>query len=247
MKAIFALFLLLAIVAGCTVASGQQFQVDRTNRSIAVTVTEKASTDAEIAVVTIGYFNYGPTQDQAYEENVRASGKIVAAILKAGVAKEDIHTESLNLERVDQSETKWTAEEKRERQFSAHQAWEIRIRADRAQLLVDTAVEAGANEVRDVDWHVADQGALEAKANSAALEKARTLADSMARGMGAKLGQLLYASNRVPGPSWMSGATLNTMAAAISRAPGLPEKPVLKLFPKKVTAEATVYAVFGLE
>jgi hypothetical protein len=66
----------------------------------------------------------------------------------------------------------------------------------------------------------------------------------MAKGLGAKLGELVYASNRAPVARVWRGITLNTSAATVASAD---KKPKLKLFPEKVKSDATVYAVFSIE
>ncbi len=48
-------------------------------------------------------------------------------------------------------------------------------------------------------WEVADEESLEAKARTAAIEKARKNGHELAKSAGAKLGELLYASNVVNG------------------------------------------------
>jgi uncharacterized protein YggE len=63
----------------------------------------------------------------------------------------------------------------------------VTVAASAAQTVVDLAVKAGANEVDDVEWNVADPVALQAKASGAALAKARSIADQMAKGLGTKL------------------------------------------------------------
>jgi uncharacterized protein len=56
----------------------------------------------------------------------------------------------------------------------------------------------GANDIDDVEWKVADPVALEAKARGAALAKARSIAEQMAKGLAIRLGDLVYASNAPP-------------------------------------------------
>lgn len=107
----------------------------------------------------------------------------------------------------------------------------------RAQAAVDLAVKRGANEVDDVDWNVADPIALQAKASGAALAKARAIADQMAKGLGTKLGELVYASNRAPVGKFFRHLAMNTESAEVS-AIGERE-PQLTLFPQKVKSEAT--------
>ena len=132
---------------------------------------------------------------------------------------------------------------KKDRRFQAQQSWYVTVPVSQAQTVVDLCVNAGANEVEDVEWNVADPVALQAKAGSAALSKARSIADQMAKGLGTKLGELVYASNRAPVAKMWRGVTLNTSSAMISQT----GKPKLKLFPQKVKSDATVYAVFSIE
>src|SRR6266700_5890885 len=97
-------------------ALAQDIQVNRQNKTIAVTADESVTADPEEAVLAIGYRNYAPTQDSAFQDNVRASDAIIKAVLAAGVNKSDIETEKLRLSRIEQDE-KWTSEMKKERQF----------------------------------------------------------------------------------------------------------------------------------
>jgi len=85
-----------------------------------------------------------------------------------------------------------------------------------------------------MEWKVADAIALQAKASGAAL----------AKGLGAKLGELVYASNQAPVRYGLNGLNL---AQLVSLSPGIAEGPKPKLFPKKVSSNATVYAVFAIE
>ena len=114
-----------------------------------------------------------------------------------------------------------------------------------AQIVVDLAVKAGANEVDDVEWNVADPVALQAKAGGAALAKARSIADQMAKGLGTKLGELVYASNRAPVAKMWRGMTAQTSLSSIATV--TEKQPKLTLFPQKVKSEATVHAVFSIE
>jgi hypothetical protein len=65
----------------------------------------------------------------------------------------------------------------------------------------------------------------------------------MAKGLGAKLGDLVYASNRAPVAKFLRNMTANTEQVEVNAVP----KPQLTLFPQKVKSNATVYAVFAIE
>jgi uncharacterized protein len=237
-------FLFLIAVVSIPSLFAQDIQVNRQNKTIAVTAEESTTTDAEVAVLEIGYHNYGITHDAAFQENVTVAERVTEALLNAKVPKTNIETEKLQL-RPAETDEKWTAEMKKERQFTAEQAWHVTVSASEAQSVVDLAVKAGANEVEDVEWNVVDPVALQAKAGGAALAKARAIADQMAKGLGTKLGELVYASNRAPAAKMWRGMTLNTAAASLSSTKD--EQPTLTLFPQKVSSNATVYAVFSIE
>jgi uncharacterized protein len=238
------LLFVIAVIACAGLLFAQDIQVNRQNKTIAVTADESVTADAEIAVLAIGYHNYGLTQDAAFRESVQAADRIAQALLNAQVPKANIETDKLRLARTEIDE-KWTADMKKERQFTAEQSWHVTVSASDAQGVVDLAVKAGANEVEDVDWNVADPLALQAKASGAALAKAKSIADQMAKGLGTKVGELVYASNRAPVARMWRGMTLNTELAVLVSA--AEKQPKLTLFPQKVKSDATVYAVFSIE
>jgi uncharacterized protein YggE len=235
--------LTIAVIASAGLLFAQDIQVNRQNKTISVTADESAMADAEIAVLAIGYHNFGVTQDAAFQENVRVADRITKALLDAKVPKANIETEKLQLIRPEIDE-KWTADMKKERQFMAGQSWHVTVSASEAQTVVDLAVKAGANEVDDVEWGVVDPVALQAKAGGAALAKARSIADQMAKGLGTKLGELVYASNRAPVAKKWRGMVSTSSASLGSTAE---RQPKLTLFPQKVSNNATVYAVFSIE
>jgi uncharacterized protein len=128
----------------------QQIQVDRQNRTIYVSVTQTVRADAETAVVNVGYFNFGRTQDQTFKESAESANRITQALLGDGIPKQELATESSSLAAIDSPPSDWTFDQKKERQFRARQSWKVRVAVADAQSVVHTAV-AGANEVQDVE------------------------------------------------------------------------------------------------
>jgi uncharacterized protein YggE len=234
---------LAASGTACLVA--QDIQVNRQNKTIAVTAEESVTAEAEVAEITIGYRNYAVTHDAAFQDNVKVAERITKTFLDAGIPKENIETRELHLDRVEPNE-KWTLEMKKERQFEAHQSWKVVVSAPRAQTVVDLAVQNGANQVEDAQWHVLDSVALQGKAGGAALAKARAVAEQMAKGLGTKLGELVYASNRAPERKSYQGWVTEGLGGGVGggRFQGQSQ---LTLFPQKVKSDATVYAVFAIE
>jgi len=171
----FAVVLVLSVIPASTPAQFSRVVSDK--RNIEIRASEEVTVPAEIAIVKIGFQNQAATKDAAYQENTKASAKIILALLDAKVPKDAIETQTISLERQDEMNGPNAV---RTIKFSANQEWRIHVKASEAQKVVDIAVAAGANQVSDVDWSVTDPRALEAKAYAAALNRARALAESTA-------------------------------------------------------------------
>ena len=92
----------------------QEIQVNRQNKTIAVTADDSIAADPEIAVLSLGYHSYAPTQDQAFRENVRVADQITRALLDTKIPEANIGTEKLQLARgtrskVDRADEKGTS------------------------------------------------------------------------------------------------------------------------------------------
>ncbi len=82
--------------------------------------------------------------------------------------------------------------------FQLTQTWQVTVPADRAASLLQVAISAGANNSGDVQWSLEKRDALQAEAAEKALTNAQQIAERMAKGLGGKLSELLYASNQEP-------------------------------------------------
>jgi len=246
----FALVLISGLVTLSLVASAQTIQVSRDNKTIYVTSEGGAKAEPDIAILTLGYHAWSKTKDALYDETATVSDKIVAALLKAGVKKEMIRTDRTSLTHVE-AELNWPADWKANRAFEAELRWKVTVPVKDAEGVVAIAMQAGATELSDVEWDVVDRTKLQAEASKNALGKARTVADSMALGLGTKLGALIYASNSAPirpsnWPFFRAGA--EAANASVSSVIGTPLPPkIIKLLPEKIDEKTTVYAVFAVE
>src|SRR5271154_6118936 len=188
----------LAIFAVAQRLQAQQIEVNKNNRTIAVTATDKATVDAEVATVHIGFQVYAADSKLAYALGSKTSNAIADALKKAGVEASAIQSASQNVAPVQPFELQNLPEsEKAQRQFQVSQSWSVKTSAKNAPAVLDTAVQAGANQSGQIDWDVADPDALEAQAAESALKRARAIANQMAKGLGTTLGPLVYASNQV--------------------------------------------------
>ncbi|HEX4310302.1 MAG TPA: SIMPL domain-containing protein [Acidobacteriaceae bacterium] len=241
----------LLVIAGMigmsAVLGAQTIQVDRNNRTIAVTASDKASLDADVAVVTVGFQIYSPDAATADSQGSKVSNAILDALKKAGVADKAVESQDQKLNYAEFSpDEKSTPEQRAQKAFTLSQSWTVHVGAADAAQVLHVAVEAGANQSGNIEWDLADRNGLQAKAAEKALVRARQVATQMAAGLNARLGQLIYASNQTPVNRFFSGI-LNTESASIASRPFPPSPPPLAIRPQQVEESATVYAVFAIE
>lgn len=226
-------------------AYSQQIQINKDNRTLAITASDSASAMADTATVHVGFVAYAPDAKTAYAKGSEASNAIGQALTGAGVPKVDIQSESQNLHETPQFELeKLPPVEQTQRKFQLRQSWTVKTKADDASKVLNSAVNAGANNSGQIDWSVADESALEAKAAGKALARARAIAAQMAEGLGIKLGELIYASNQAaegPRPIMMRAMAGGVVGGILG------ETAPLAVNPRRVERSATVYAVFSIE
>jgi uncharacterized protein YggE len=230
------------VVAGLAIAGfAQTIQVNQNNRTIAVTVTDKATEMADVATVHIGFEVYGSDSDSAYAAGSKTSNAIIDALHKAGVPDRDIESEAQNLRQNFQVEPNESEIQRAKKRFVLTQSWTVHTTAADAKNVLHIAVQAGANNSGQIDWSVKDRAALQARAAAKAIKHAQTIADQMAKGLSAHLGPLLYASNQA---QETPVRPIPMLRAAFKEA--APVKP-LAINPRKIEQSATVYAVFAIE
>jgi hypothetical protein len=233
--------LLLAIALLAHPLSAQTVQVNPTNRTIAITATDKVIVMADTATVHIGFIAYGPDSDAAYANGSRISNAIVKSLTSAGIPSDAIESENQNVSPVQEYQIdKLTPAEKAQRKFQVIQSWTVRTPADDAAKILDLAVKAGANQSGQIDWSLKDENASQAEAAAKALQRARIVAGEMAKGLNVRFGPLLFASNETqaePPRPLMQAMAKSAMAAP---AP-------LAINPRRIEKSATVYAVFAIE
>lgn len=233
-----------AALAGLTVVGfAQTIQVNQNNRTIAVTVTDKASADADTATVHVGFDVYAADSDGAYAAGSQTSNAVMDALHKAGVEDKAIESEGQSLRQNFQFDDKESETDRAKKRFLLTQSWTVKTSAADAAMVLHVAVEAGANTSGQVDWDLKDRAGLQSQAAAKALQHAQATADQMAKGLNAHLGPLIYASNQPPqspGVPERLELMAKLQAAPRSVAP-------LAIRPQKIEENATVYAVFAIE
>jgi len=236
--------LTLAGLLAVSIATGAQtIQVNKDNRTIAITTTDEAQAVADRAKVSVGFHIYGADQDSTYAEASKTSNAIIKALRDTGVKEDAIESSSQNLSAIEDTDK---ARYSKGIRFEFSQSWNITVPAASASDVLHVAITAGANSSGEISWEMADDRSLEAEAAKKAMAHALEIAEQMADGMKARLGPLVYASNQVPPrPGLFGYATLNTESASLS-ASKINLKP-LAIRPEKISKSATVYAVFSLQ
>ncbi len=235
------LLISLTLLGALDRSLAQTISENRENHTIAVTVTDDSQVVADVAVVTIGFTEYGTNQQQTYGEATRTSNSIIDALHASGVRQDAIESADQSLTEIDENDKLHYAKGLR---FRFSQSWHVTVPATSAAETVHTAITAGANDSGGIQWQLGNDRALEAAAADKALGHAREVAERYAKGLNCKLGRLVYASNQAP-VRGLFGAMLNSESASLSsRKVNL--KP-LAIAPQKITKSMTVYAVFAIE
>jgi uncharacterized protein YggE len=233
----------LAVFNATLAISAQTIQVNKENRTIAVTATDKVTVLADTATVHIGFIVYGPDSDWAYATGSRLSNAIIKALTDAEIPADAIESENQNISPVqDYQIEKLTPAEKSQRRFQVTQSWTVRTAADNAAQVLDLAVKAGANQSGQIEWSFKDEHAPETEAAAKALKGARAQAGQMATSLNAKLGVLLFASNQT------QAEPIRPLMRSLATEHGVVDKvQPLAISPRQIEKSATVYAVFAIE
>jgi uncharacterized protein len=236
------LFLFGALLSGSCSGRAQTIQVNRENRTIAVTATDKVTVLADTATVHIGFIVYGPDSDWAYATGSRLSNAIIKALTDADVPADAIESENQNISPVQDFQLQqFTPQERSQRRFQVMQSWTVRTAAGDVAKVLDIAVKAGANQSGQIEWSFKNESAPEAEAVAKALQSAHTQAGQMATSLKAKLGALLFASNQT------QAEPIRPMMRAMGGVLATEKVQPLAINPRQIEKSATVYAVFAIE
>ena len=162
---------------------------------------------------TFGTVSQASTAAGALSASSQGVARIVDALRKAGVARDDIQTSEVSLSpRMDENGTTVTG-------YTATNSVTVTVRkiVDAGDV-VDAAVGAGANQVYGPNLIASDQDATYRKALAEAVAEARTKAESLARTAGVSLGRVTAISESGRSPEPVFAAT--TLASDTKIEPG---------------------------
>ena len=249
--AVLAVSAVLALPAMHPILSAQQIQISKENRTIAITTSDEASALADTAIVSIGFNTYGKDQESTYADATRTSNAIIAALTNAHLPKEAVASSEQHLSAINFNSDEDKARYGQGIRFEFTQSWQVTVSAEQAADILHIAISNGANNSGNIQWQLKQDDSLQAEAARKALQHAQEIATQMARGLNARLGLLVYASNQTPprgifaSNNGLGNVSLQAEAGAVSvRMKNL--KP-LAISPERIQRSATVYAVFAIE
>jgi hypothetical protein len=216
--------------------------VDR--RTISVNASATATADADLAIVRVGYRLYGPDARTVYASASETSNAIMQALTGSGVPKSAIESTSQVLQHTPPYEIQQIQDgaERARREFTVVQGWVIRTKPEDAPKMLNTAINAGANESGWIEWVAEKQNLLEAQASAAALANARVIAEQMAQKLNVRLGQLVSAIENQQQPS-VNGHGPVASAGALGQSGTQP----LAINSRRVECDITMSAIFAIE
>ncbi|MGH2617076.1 MAG: SIMPL domain-containing protein [Thermomicrobiales bacterium] len=185
----------------------------------------------DMASVVVGVDVERPTLAEAQAEASTQATAIIDAIKAAGVAEEDLRTASFNVrvvrerdrERGDEESARGGDNAQRDdiRGFQVSNAIAVTVRdLDTLGRILDDAIAAGANEVRNVSFSLTDPDDAAEPARTRAMDDARTKAEGLASAAGMTVSRVVSISETYsPRPEAVVFATANA-GGAIADASG---------------------------
>ena len=193
-------------------------------QTITVVGQGSASIEPDIAQVSIGVETSAETVAEAVTENEAKMESILAALEELGIDEKDIQTMhySIQIERYPEPRVVGTEPEEAKPTYRVSNMANVTIRdLEMVGDVLDSVVEAGANNIWGVNFSVDDPEAAQAEARANAIENAGTRAADLAALSGAELGPVMSISEVVGGvPSPMGLSVERAMAGGGAISPG---------------------------
>lgn len=190
--------------------------------TINVNGSGSAATTPDVADIQFGVESIHADATQAIGDNTAKMQAVLAAVKALGVEDKDVQTVSYNMwvEQIYNQETGMPTGEVR---YHVTNQVSVRLRdVTKAGELLGAVLEAGANNVNGITFGVADPTELQNEARIAAVKNARAKAESLAQGLGVRLGKVRLVSEYTSGsaPIPMYDMAMGKGGEAVSIASG---------------------------
>lgn len=168
---------------------------DSTLRSVTVIGTGQAFGTPDQAVINLGVQTDADTAAAALDQNNQQMQSLINALTQAGVARQDIQTQTLQVSPRYQDPQPPQTGTPELAGYSVVNIVLVRVRnLDNLGELLDTAVQAGANVVHGIQMEVSDQAEQLDQARQGAMADARQKAEQLAALANADLGEVITIS-----------------------------------------------------
>jgi uncharacterized protein len=233
----------LTLAASAQSPQGPTLQINKENRTLSVSASDHAEADPDVADIHVGYTAYGPTLQAAYKTASDSSNAIVKAMLNAGAKQSEIQSQNQRVSRLSDYEIK----QQKGQRYSVDQSWIVSVDPKIAALILDAAVQAGANQSGEITWRMKNSISLDAEAVHNATERAKAMAAELAKSMGSSLGRPLYATNTVNGNLMFSTGVMNFADMSLGVAGKQAIAAPLSIQTQRVERTANVQIIFAIE
>lgn len=185
-KLILGLVVVLLVAVGCVPNMNQ--------RTISTQGQATVKADPDLAVVYASVETLADSADESRDENSKIMDRVYAELYKVGIAREDVETENFNI----YEEFEWTGEGRNSLGFKTAHNLKIKTEQfDDVGEIVDAVIKGGATRINYINFELSDEREKELKKQALTLASgdAKEKAESMATGLGAKLGSLVSVSD----------------------------------------------------
>jgi hypothetical protein len=154
----------------------------------------RATARPDLAIVSLGVVTQASRADAALVENSKAMTGVIAAAKEAGIAERDLRTTQVSLQPQYSRPGAGAGEIPRVVGYQATNGVTIRVRdLEKLGALLDRLVVAGSNELRGIEFSVAEPGALRDAARADAMKDAVRKAGILAEAAGVRIVRLFTA------------------------------------------------------
>jgi uncharacterized protein len=182
--AIAALVLAAAAIAGVGRPEDARSEQGPPARGITVTASGTVEATPDKAALELGVETQAESAKTALAQNAERLRRVIDALRKAGVSKDDLQTSNVSLWPQRNSDgTSITG-------YSAQNTISVELDVEQAGEAIDAAVGAGANVASGPSLSVGDRDALYRAALAKAVDAARAKAEAIAKAAGLKIGRV---------------------------------------------------------
>lgn len=181
---IFTVIALALLIGACAPAGNANV------RTLSVSGSGEALLAPDIAYVYVGVHTEAASAAEAVEENTTQTEQLIQAIRDFGIEANDIRTTNFSIYPMDRFDPA-TGLPSGEKVYAADNTVYVTVRSlDTLGDLLDTAVQAGANNINSVQFDVEEKDAALQEARAEAVSDARAQAEALAQAAGLSLGEI---------------------------------------------------------